>query len=134
MKKMMLLVVMVISMVAFVGSVTQAEESKSKAEFQKFTVSLDKLEKGCPYSFSEELFLSDMLQEMIEMFKVAMLNPSLPKEDLSQLSILKTRIENILAGPCCETIRSLEKVQDMLFDLQKDFKTPSNKQWWEKQD
>lgn len=129
-KALVIVLVVVLSVVVSFLGMALAED---KAEFQKFMVSLDKLEKGCPYSFSEELFLDDILQNMLEMFRVAMLNPSLPKEDLSQLSILKTRIEEILAGPCCGTIRSLEKVQEMLFDLQKSFGTPPipAKQWWE---
>lgn len=133
MKKMMLMVVMVVVMaVLFVGSMAWAGEiSERRAELQKFIVSLNELEKGCPYSLSEELFLNDMLQDLVERFEVLVVNPSLPKEDVPQVLAIKIRIEGILNGPCCQTIRSIEKVQEMLFDLQKDFKTPSNQKWWE---
>jgi len=131
MKKIML-VVMVVVVVLFTGSTIWAgENSERKVELQKFVASLDELEKGCPYSLSEELFLNDMLQGLVERFEALMFNPSLPKEDIPQVLAIKLRMEGILNGPCCQTIRSLEKVQEMLFDFQGDFKTPSTKQWSE---
>ena len=125
MKKMMLVVFVALA-VSFIGSMAWAgENSERKVEFQKLIASLDKLEKGCPYSFSEELFLKDMLEDLVKELEMLMSNPSLPKEDASQLLVIKSKMEEILAGPCCKNIRSLEKVQEMLFDLQKDFKTPN---------
>jgi len=132
MKKMMMLVVFVALTVSFIGSMAWAgENSERKVELQKFIASLDELEKGCPYSLSEELFLNDMLQGLVERFEVLAVNPSLPKEDIPQVLAIKLRMEGILSGPCCQTIRSLEKVQEMLFDFQEGFKTPSTKQWSE---
>ena len=132
--KRMMLVVSVVLAVLFIGSVAMAEDEKTEADFQKLLVSLDKLEEGCPYSFSEELILKDMLEVLVEEFDIKMSNPSLSKNNLCHLLALKAKIEGVLAGPCCQTVRSLKKVQEMLFDMQKDFKTPSYQEWWEKPD
>jgi len=129
MKKMMLVVLVGLAVV-FVGSLAMAEE-KTEADFQKLLLSLDKLQEGCPYSFSEELILKDMLETLVEEFDSKMSDPSLSKKNFSHLLVLKKRIEGILNGSCCKAVRSLEKVQEMLFDLQNDFKTPSNQNWWE---
>jgi len=129
----MLMVVVVV--ILFAGSAIWAgENSERKVELQKFVASLDELEKGCPYSLSEELFLNDMFQGLVERFEALVVNPSLPKEDIPQVLAIKLRMERILNGPCCQTIRALEKVQEMLFDFQGGFKTPSTKQWSEGMD
>ncbi len=134
MKKMMLVVLVVLA-ISIAGSVVAiAEEKPAEAEFQNVLIALDKLKKGCPYSFSEELILSDMLKELVNEFEIKISNPSLSKRIASQFLTIKARIEEILAGPCCQTTRSFKEVQEMLFDLQKDFKTPFYRKWWEKPD
>jgi len=137
MKKMMMLVMMFVLAVSFVVPMAWAEEksilSEDEVEFQRCLIALDKLEKGCPYSFSEELALNGMLKDIVKELDEDLSKGSLSKEEISQLLVIKTRAEEILAGPCCQTIRSFKEVQEMLFNLKKDFKTPSlpPKQWWE---
>ena len=131
MKKMFMAVLAVMAVLA-IGQITLAEEILSnETEYQKVLSSLDELERGCPYSFSEEIFLRDFLRTMKEGFDAIALIPSLSKKDASQVSTIRARIEEILNGHCCQNIRSLEKVQEMLFDFQGGFKTPSAKQWWD---
>ena len=86
---------------------------------------MDNLEKGCPYSFSEELILNDMLKSIVEELNEELSRKSLPEKKISQLLAVKARAEEILAGPCCQIIRSIEKTQEIIFGIQKEFKTPS---------
>jgi len=129
------MVVMVVLVVSFAGQVIWAEEKpvllENEAKFQNVLIALDKLEKGCPYSFSEELILSDMLENMIKGFDALASSSSSSKEDVSWALVVKVRMEEILTGPCCQITRSFKEVQEMLFDLQKGLKTPSNRKWWE---
>ncbi len=134
MKVTMMVVVMVVLAVLFIAPVTWAEEpSEKKQEFETLLFSLDELEKGCPYSFSEEMFLSNVLKNMKEGFEAVISNPSLSKEEASLALTVKTRMEEVLNGPCCKTIRSLEKAQEIVFGLKKNLGVPllPAKQWWE---
>jgi len=103
----------------FATSVMAEENSISPEDTERFLAietALDKIERGCPYSFSDEAMLSRTLNEALEMIEEGLfLRSDFPPSKISQLLLLKIRIERILEGPCFSKIRSWRGAQNLLF-------------------
>lgn len=118
-KNMFFLVVLIFAMLFIARSATAEENSISSEDTERFfavETALDKIERGCPYSFSDEAMLSRALNEALEMIEKGLfLESDFPPQKISRLLLLKLRIERMLAGPCFSKIRTWKGVQNLLF-------------------
>lgn len=104
----------------FIAESAMAEENSISSEdterFLAVETALDKIERGCPYSFSDESMLSQVLNESSEMIEESIfLRDDFPPQKISRLLLLKLRIERLLAGPCFSKSRSWRGAQNLLF-------------------